>query len=94
MEINEIQKFIFHMENEQRQIILKGEIEGQSEVSGFDDIKFKGVLALLNSIDKQNFSESGNNAIFDQYLIEVEETINEMKKYNHFQDNTGCREGL
>lgn len=94
MEINEIQKFIFHMENEQRQIILKGEIEGQSEVSGFDDIKFKGVLALLNSIDKQNFSESGNNAIFDQYLIEVEETINEMKKYNQFQDNTGCREGL
>ncbi|KQL35305.1 hypothetical protein [Psychrobacillus sp. FJAT-21963] len=94
MEINEIQKFIFHMENEQRQIILKGEIEGQSEVPGFDDIKFKGVLALLNSIDKQNFSESGNNAVFDQYLMEVEETINEMKKYNRFQDNTGCREGL
>lgn len=87
-------KFIFKMENENDELVVKGEIQGKTEMPFLDDLKFNGIIALLNSIDKQNFSETGNNHIFDNYLKEIDETINELKRYNHFQGDINCREGL
>ena len=88
MNIENMQKFTFNMENDNAQLVVKGEISGESEIPFFDDLKFKAIIALLNSIDKQNFSESGNNHLFDHYISEIEETINELKKYNQFQGKT------
>jgi hypothetical protein len=73
------------MENDKGQLVVKGEIIGESEIPLFDDLKFKAVIALLNSIDKQNFNEGGNDHLFDKYIGDIEETIGEMKKYNQFQ---------
>ncbi|MFF2754827.1 hypothetical protein ACFVR1_13890 [Psychrobacillus sp. NPDC058041] len=94
MNTSNMQKFTFKMENENDELVVKGEIHGKTEIPFLDDLKFNAVIALLNSIDKQNFSETGNNHIFDNYLKEIEETINELKKYNQFQGNLNCREGL
>jgi hypothetical protein len=88
MNIDDMQKFTFNMENDKGQLVVKGEINGESEIPFLDDLKFKAVIALLNSVDKQNFSVSGNNHIFDNYIREIEETINEVKKYNQFQGKT------
>jgi hypothetical protein len=88
MNMDHMQKFTFNMENDKGQLVVKGEINGESEIPFLDDLKFKAVIALLNSIDKQNFSVSGNNHIFDNYIREIEETINEVKKYNQFQGKT------
>jgi hypothetical protein len=76
------------MENDQGELVVKGEIIGETEIRAFDDLKFKAVIALLNSIDKQNFSEIGNNHLFNHYISEIEETIQMMKKYNQFQGKT------
>jgi hypothetical protein len=73
------------MENDKGQLSVKGEISGESDIPFLDDLKFKGVIALLNSIDKKNFGTSGNDHLFDHYIREIEETINEMKKHNEFQ---------
>jgi hypothetical protein len=73
------------MENDKGQLNVKGEISGESEIPFLDDLKFKGVIALLNSIDKKNFSKSGNDHLFDQYISDIEETINEMQRHNEFQ---------
>jgi hypothetical protein len=85
MGINHMQKCTFNMENDKGELVVKGEITGEAEIPFFDDLKLKAVLALLNSIDKQNFSTSGNNYIFNNYVREIEETINEIKKHNKFQ---------
>lgn len=81
----EIKKFRFKHENDKGQPIVNGEISGESEISLLDDLKFKAVIALLNSIDNKNFNECGKNDLFDQYITEIEETIYEMKKYDEFQ---------
>ena len=70
----------FHMENNQGELIVKGELSGESEIHFHDDLKFKGIIALLNSINKKNFLETKNENKFDQYVKEIEETINEIKK--------------
>lgn len=85
MNIDPIQNFTFNLENERGEIIVKGEIRGESEVPFLDDLKLKAVVALLNSVDKQNFIESENTRIFDTYLKEIEDTIGEIKKHNRFQ---------
>jgi hypothetical protein len=76
------------MEDDKGKLIVKGEISGESEIPLLDDLKFKAIIALLNAIDKQNFSESGNHHLFDRYIRELEETIDEVKKYNQFQGET------
>ena len=88
MDINHIQKFSFNMENDKGQLIVSGEITGEAEIPFLDDLKFKGIIALLNSIDKQNFSALENEQLFDNYIREIEETMNELKKYNQFQGKT------
>lgn len=85
---------VFSMEDSNGELIVKGEIEGKSEVPFYDDLKLKGVIALLNSIDQQNFNESGNHLLFQNYIKEIEETIMEVKKYNEFQGKSDCRDGL
>lgn len=87
MDMEQIETVIFHMENNKGELIVKGEISGESEIPFHDDLKFKGIIALLNSIDKKNFLEIENENIFGQYVKEIEETINEIKKYSHFQGN-------
>jgi hypothetical protein len=75
----------FHMENNKGELIVKGEINGESEIPFHDDLKFKGIIALLNSVDKKNFLETENENEFDQYVNEMEEMINQIKKHLHFQ---------
>ncbi|MGG1678416.1 hypothetical protein ACIFOT_22165 [Neobacillus sp. NRS-1170] len=85
MDIENKQNVTFQLENENGELEVKGEIFWESHIPFFDDLKFKGVIALLHSIDKQNFKESGNHQLFEQFISEIEETINEMKKYDQFQ---------
>ncbi|WP_223596574.1 hypothetical protein [Neobacillus bataviensis] len=85
MDIENTQKVTFKLENDNGKFEVKGEIIGESQIPFFDDLKFKGVIALLNSIDKQNFDGSGNHQLFDHFIKEIEETIVEMKKYDQFQ---------
>ncbi|SDO01301.1 hypothetical protein SAMN05518871_109103 [Psychrobacillus sp. OK028] len=90
MEMNPIETFKFSMENANNELVVIGKIQGKPEIPSLDDLKFKGIIALLNSIDKQNFTEVDKDQLFLDSLKEIEETIGEMKKYNEFQ----CREGL
>ncbi|TQR21398.1 hypothetical protein [Psychrobacillus vulpis] len=94
MKLEHTIKFTFQMENDNGQLVVKGEIEGESEVPNYDDLKFQGIIALLNSIDQQNFSESGNHPLFKHYIDEIEETISEIIKHNQFQGKSECRDGL
>ena len=56
MEIDQMKTVTFHMEDNKGELIVKGELNGESEIPFHDDLKFKGIIALLNSIDKNNFS--------------------------------------
>ncbi|WP_338472266.1 hypothetical protein R4Z10_05840 [Niallia sp. XMNu-256] len=85
MEMEHIEKVSFHMENVKGELIVKGEISGKSNFPFHDDLKFKGIIALLNSIDKKNFKETNNGSKFNSYIKEIEETIDEMKKFEQFQ---------
>nr|WP_263326793.1 hypothetical protein [Neobacillus sp. Marseille-Q6967] len=85
MSTDNIQTFTFKLEDDEGKLVVKGEISGKTEIPLFDDLKFNGIIALLHSIDKENFSKSDKNHLFDHYLKEIEETISEMKKYNQFQ---------
>ena len=85
MEIDFMQKCRFHMENDKGELVVKGEIIGKTEIPFFDDLKLKAVIALLNSIDHENFSDSRKNDLFDHYIKEIKETINEVKKHKKFQ---------
>jgi hypothetical protein len=85
MEIDLLQKCRFNMENDKGELVVKGEIIGKTEIPFFDDLKLKAVIALLNSVDHENFSDTRKNDLFDQYIKEIEETINEMKKHKKFQ---------
>ncbi|MFJ5770925.1 hypothetical protein [Psychrobacillus sp. NPDC093180] len=94
MHLNDTKKFSFKMEDSNGELVVKGEIEGESKIPSSDDLKCKGIIALLNSIDRQNFNESGNDHLFEHYMKEIEETISEVKKYNKLQGKSNCREGL
>ncbi|MBU8919316.1 hypothetical protein BGM25_25085 [Bacillus sp. FJAT-29953] len=85
MNVDNTGKFTFRLENDEGEVEVKGEINGESEIPFFDDLKFKAVIGLLNSIDKKNFSDSGNHQVFKYFIREIEETIHEMKKYDQFQ---------
>lgn len=80
-----VNKFNFTLENEEGKLVVTGVISGESEVPSFDDLKFNAVIALLNSIDKKNFSEVEKNQLFKQYIKEIEDTVTEMKIHDQFQ---------
>lgn len=86
--MNPIQTFTFNLENSNRQLIVCGEIRGETKMQSLDDLKLKAIIGLLNSVDKQNFIDSGKKQLFDDYLREIVETIQELKKYNQFQGKT------
>jgi len=86
MDIDFMQKCRFHMENDKGELVVKVEIIGETEIPFFDDLKLKAVIALLNSIDHENFSNAGKNGLFDHYIREIKETINEVQKHNKFQE--------
>ena len=88
MDIDHLKKCTFNMENNKGELVVKGEIIGKTEILFFDDLKLKAVIALLNSIDQQNFSASGNATLFDHYIREIEETLKEVKKHKKFQGET------
>lgn len=90
MEMNPIETFKFKLENDNKELVVSGNIQGKPEMPSLDDLKFKAIIALLNSIDKQNFIEVDKDQSFVDYLKEIEATIGEMKKYDEFQ----CRSDL
>ena len=55
MEIDQMNTVTFHMENNQGELIVKGELSGESEIPFHDDLKFKGIIALLNLSIKRTF---------------------------------------
>ncbi len=73
-------------------IEVKGEISGAAKIPNHDDLKFKAIIALLNSIDKQNFIITDNLPLFDTFVTEIEETIIEVSKYESFQGKNTKRE--
>jgi len=90
LEMNPIETFNFNLENDNKELVISGKIQGKPEISSLDDLKFKAIIALLNSVDKQNFVDAEKGQLFDDYLDEIEGTINEMKSYDEFQ----CRSDL
>ena len=88
MDIDFMQKCRFHMENDKGELVVKGEIIGETEIPFFDDLKLKAVIALLNSIDHENFSNSGKNGLFDHYIREIKETMIEVQKHNKLQEKS------
>ena len=88
--MNPIETFNFNLENDNKELVISGKIQGKPEISSLDDLKFKAIIALLNSVDKQNFVDAEKGQLFDDYLDEIEGTINEMKSYDEFQ----CRSDL
>ncbi|TWE01694.1 hypothetical protein FB550_10560 [Neobacillus bataviensis] len=92
METDQIHKVNFNMENMDGKIEVKGEISGAAKIPNHDDLKFKAIIALLNSIDKQNFIVTENLPLFVTYVKEIEETIMEVSKYESFQGKNIRRE--
>lgn len=83
-ELNE-KRHSFNMEDSTGRLIVKGEIIGESELEFYDDLKLKAVIALINSIDQQNFETAGKKDVFNDYIREIEETLREVKKHSRFQ---------
>lgn len=88
MDMNPVQTFKFSLENSNGQQIVCGEIKGETDMQSLDDLKLKAVIGLLNSVDKQNFTEMRNEQLLENYLEEIVNTIQEMKKHNQFQGKT------
>ncbi|NRD79763.1 hypothetical protein HPT25_20715 [Bacillus sp. BRMEA1] len=85
MGFDHTQKCTFQLENDLGNLEVIGEIRGDSDIPFYDDLKFKAAISLLNSIDKKNFSESGNVSLFHHFMNEIEDTIQAMKQYDRFQ---------
>ena len=85
--MDNLQTVNFKMENDSGELVAEGQIHGESVVPFQDDLKFKAIIALLNSIDKKNFREEDHPNVFNHYISEIEETLQEIKKHDHFQGN-------
>jgi hypothetical protein len=73
------------MENGNGDLVISGQITGASEVPYLDDLKLKGVAALLHSVDQVNFKDSGKVVLFEQYINDIEKTIENLKRHKRFQ---------
>ncbi|PLR91141.1 hypothetical protein [Bacillus sp. T33-2] len=82
------QKCIFESFDDNGNMVLKGEVTGESEVHFYDDLKLKSVIALLNSVDQKNFNRSGRTNLFHGLLKEIEDMIHELKTFEEFQGKT------
>ena len=92
MGTDQIHTFKFTMEDTNGKLEVEGEISGETKVPNYDDLKFKAIIALLNSIDKKNFIVTENPPLFDKFVTEIEETIIEVSKYESFQGKNTKRE--
>ncbi|MDQ0254658.1 hypothetical protein J2S74_002037 [Evansella vedderi] len=87
MDSTEEQRHQFKMVEDNGEIIVEGEIIGRSVIPYYDDLKCKAIIALLNSIDQDNFVKAEKWELFEEYFKEIEETLTEIKKFNKFQGN-------
>lgn len=77
--------FQFRMENASGAVEVEGEVKGTFRVPGQDDMKLKAVLALLHSVDQGNFKKVNEENFFCELVEQIEGTIDNMKRYDHFQ---------
>lgn len=85
-------RFIFETQDEEGKMLLKGEITGESQMEQFDDLKLKGVVALLNAVDQDSFIQSNKQAVFQEYINEIQETLAAIQTHGHFQGEIINRE--
>ncbi|MFE8699390.1 hypothetical protein ACFYKX_02005 [Cytobacillus sp. FJAT-54145] len=88
MEIANQPSFYFTLEDQNGNTEVTGNFTGKYILESGDDLRFKAILALLNSIDRANFNNTGHQDLFSQYIKEIEETLNEMKQHERFQGKT------
>lgn len=81
----EKQSFQFRSESASGKVEVEGKVKGPFRIPGQDDMKLKAVLALLHSVDQENFKKVNEVELFYELMEQIEETINHMKKYDHFQ---------
>ncbi|WP_174734974.1 hypothetical protein [Mesobacillus harenae] len=85
MENSEVIKYKFEAADENEELIIKGEIYGRAALPALDDLKLNAVIALLNSVDQQNFQAAGKSDVFTELIKEIEETVDAIKKHDRFQ---------
>ena len=81
----EKQSFQFRSESASGKVEVEGEVKGPFRIPGQDDMKLKGVLALLHSVDQGNFKKVNEVELFHELMEQIEGTIDQMKRYDHFQ---------
>ncbi|WP_028401670.1 hypothetical protein [Ectobacillus panaciterrae] len=91
MEQKEWKQFVFESQDYDGNIHVQGEIRGKSNLPFYDDLKLKAVIALLNSVDQEHFKAAKEMDIFDDFINEIEETLNLIKKHNTFQGEINNR---
>lgn len=81
----EKQSFQFRLESHSGKVEVEGEVKGPFRIPAQDDMKLKAVLALLHSVDQENFKKVNEVDLFHDLMEQIEGTINQMKRYDHFQ---------
>jgi hypothetical protein len=84
----EKQSFQFRMEDTLGTIEVEGEVRGTFRIPGQDDMKLKAVLALLHSVDQENFKKVNELDLFNALIGDIEDTLRHMKAYDRFQGHT------
>lgn len=82
------QSFQFRMEDAFGTVEVEGEVRGTFRIPRQDDMKLKAVLALLHSVDQENFKMVNELELFNQMIEDIEETLQHMKKHDRFQGHT------
>lgn len=81
----EQQSFQFRMESSSGTVEVEGEVKGPFRIPGQADMKLKAVLALLHSVDQENFKKVNEVELFHELMEQIEGTIDHMKRYDQFQ---------
>jgi hypothetical protein len=84
----ERQSFQFRLEGASGMVEVEGDVRGTFRIPGQDDMKLKSVLALLHSVDQENFKKVNEVDLFNELIEDIEETLHHMKKYDRFQGHT------
>lgn len=78
--MSDLTKKEFEQYDDNGQVIVKGTIEGVSELPFWGhDLKLKAVKALLETVDRKDFFEDGKEDVFFKEIEEIEELINAIK---------------
>ncbi len=73
------------MENGSGMVEVEGEVNGRFRIPGQDDMKLRAVLALLHSVDQENFKKVNEVDLFLELVEQIEGTIENMKRFDFFQ---------